>query len=357
VGVLGLETEQEKIADLFDLVKAYEFDVYSLDIVVLDDELMTSYQDACQVYAPFLARFIVAEMSNLFFRNNKTLAYATIGRAIFHLYSGSGASSEYYTAPAWQIMRSNDNALLDVFFLNGGAEKKAMGRRKILDRLDGSIFSDNTEYCKNWNILAEAALFGCDAAVVARVADAYPVSIERALDALMDVEKLLKKFPHSVALITVEQIHQARFQILLGLKSPRHDAYKISFDDKRLLENNLLSQLKVLRTTAEVVDFYRQYADIFAIKQHRHYHYMYFRHCLFRRPELPYPNIRIHLVEALQEKFDELISQDAVPVLSDDDMKSLFHEDHFVNGVSVVWRDKVLALSKLLAPQSIVMQK
>jgi hypothetical protein len=205
-------------------------------------------------------------------------------------------------------------------------------------------------------VLVEAAVYNPDSALLRQIADRYPAAVPPALEALSTADKLLNKFPRAQHFITSEEIQNARYQILLALKSPLHDDYKVSYEDKRFVEKVLLSKIENLPSTRAILDFYSQYYGAFVVMQHRYYCLAYVAQRLFQRSELSYPTIRVKIVEALQKKFYEKISNVMDSEMLEESLMGLFKESHSAAGVSAEWRNNVISSMKFLAPAQVEMQ-
>jgi hypothetical protein len=344
MGTLRSQSAQDKNADLESFMDEYQSELFwSYPSEIPDSSLDDSYPVACRLHAPILARFITNKINDILFSNHQDaiLIYAGIERAIFHLYSGNDAESKYYTKPAWQIVLSADAALLNALFSNCDNYEKTIGRKKILDRNDASIFVDTTESCEQWNLLAEAAVFNRDIRVVNQIAARYPAAVAPALEAFAAAEKLFERYPQAIFCISPEDIRRARRVVILALTSPLHDFYTVSYEDKRDIEKDFLAKIQSLHSAADVLDFYERYDQAFVLNQHRLYAWACFKQFIFRRPEMPYSTLRCHVLEALQKKFFESVSEYSSPSVMAKGREILFSDRHFLRGVSVEWRDRI----------------
>jgi hypothetical protein len=343
MSTLRLQSAQEKHADLESFMDEYLSELFwSYPTEIPDSSLQDSYPVACRLQAPILARFITKKIDDLFFRSHEASSiHASLERAIFHLYSGSDAESKYYTSPAWLIAVNGDAALLNVFFSNCDRYEKTIGRKKILDRNDASIFIDTSEFCDRWNLLAEAAVFNRNMSVVSKIAARYPAAVAPTLEAFTAIEKLFERFPQAVISISHEDIRRARQVVIMALTSPLHDFYTVSYEDKRDIEKGFLEKIQSLYSAKDVLDFYERYNEAFVLNQHRHYSWACFKQFIFRQPEMPYSTLRCCVLEALQKKFFEIVSKHSSPAVMAKGRELLFADRHFMRGVSTEWRNRI----------------
>jgi hypothetical protein len=347
---LKQQSPAENHADLNSFMDEYQSELFLYPSPSLDSSPGDSYPSACRLQAPFLANFIIRKIDDLFFVSDRNAVYASLARAIFHLYSGCDAAESNYTAPAWRIAVGGDATLLNLLLSNCCSYEKTIGRKKILDKNDKSIFIDTAAYCKQWNLLAEAAVFNRDIRIVSQIAASYPTAVAPALEALTVAAKLFEQFPQAIFRINPEDIRRARHAIILALKSPRHDFYTVSYEDKRDIEKYFLAKIQDLRSAKDVLDFHQSYRDTFVLNQHRIYSWACFKQFLFWQPELPYSTIRCRVLEGLQKKFFEIVSQYTSPLVIAEGREILFAETHFSRGVSVEWRDRMNTLFKTPTP-------
>ena len=98
----------------------------------------------------------------------------------------------------------------------------------------------------------------------------------------------------------------AKKTLLLQLMQEHGQYYTLTFDDKRLIEEHLLTEIRDLQSRKSVHDFYKQHADSLYLNQHRHTGFDSMR-------QKPFPRIKENILKALNAKFMQMSNEVLLP--------------------------------------------
>lgn len=263
--------------------------------------------------------------------------FATIERAIIHLcYLNPQGAGQVLSDYIYQFNRPNPHIIsaflryCPIFEIRKQQKKVVLieGNENAWEHDDPDIVIN----MQQWSPLVGAILSN-NSFIANLIVSRHAKHIPDIIAALNELHKISRNYPKNCD-YSLDQITAARKTLLLQLKQEHSEHYTLTYEDKRLIEDHLFSEISHIRSRTSLHTFYQQHADSLYLNQHRHATYDSMKQKLF-------PHIKKNILTALKEQSMK-ISDETDFSLEEKDKETLDNEKLNLKSILKTKRDALL---------------
>lgn len=257
--------------------------------------------------------------------------FSVVVRAIIHLcYLNPRTAGQLLANYLYQAVRKNLHVVTT--FLTCGADMEIKQRKKrvvwIAEDNDGweSRPEITVNMCK-WSSLVGAILYN-NAWVTRLIMKQYASHISDIMAGLNELQKISLSYSEYCD-YSLEDITAAKVTLLEQFERRHANYHTLTYEDKRLLEKKMLTQINQLPTKKSIIDFYRHHAIDFCLLQHRHALYDKIRN-------RPFSTFKKNVVMQLRNRFDQVETGDQINITAQEKLKL----DKAVSELGIILKSK-----------------